>query len=283
VYEAPNVFPERTRHCEELPPEELIFGKSALMQAIRKELEQTGPTGLPLLIEGESGCGKEVLGRLVHQKSPRVNKGFVKVACPALRSSVGGTKAFSGEPDGLLSAWMPTCAQAEAAEKGTLFLDEISELEWPLQTMLLRLLQDEPISRAWSTKLDTRIISSSENGLEKQVKSGAFRKDLYYRINLIHIHVPPLRSRAGDIPELVNYMLGVYQRKLHVPVRAFPRNLVRLFQSYDWPGNIRQLQTMVERYVVMGSEQVITTELLDESQSKLAASAVPDESVHLRS
>jgi two-component system, NtrC family, response regulator AtoC len=282
------VLPELTKlsqpgFSEDLPPEELIFGKSALMQAIRKELEQIAPTDLPVLIEGESGCGKEVLGRLVHQKSSRSKKGFVKVQCPVLQSGMLTTKLFDDDDEALTRAWMLTSRQAEAAHTGTLLLDEISELEWPLQTMLLRLLQDESAGQAWSKRLDVRLICLTHRNLQEQVKSGAFRKDLFYRINVIHIHLPPLRRRADDIPELVIYMLGLYRRKFSAPTRPFPESLMRLFQSYHWPGNICQLEALVKRYLIMGSEELIRTELVAQSQPRLPLRISPSGSMPLRS
>jgi two-component system, NtrC family, response regulator AtoC len=282
------VLPQRTElswpgSSEELRPEELIFGKSPLMQAIRKELDQTAPTDLPVLIEGESGCGKELLGRLVHQKSSRCENRLVKVQCPVLQYGMSGATLFGDDHEALTRAWMLTSGQAEAADSGTLLLDEISELERPLQTMLLGLLQDETPRRAWSKRLDVRLISLTHRNLYEQVESGAFRKDLFYRMNLIHIHVPPLRSRIDDIPELVDYMLAIYHRKFNVPTRPFPSNLIRLFQSYHWPGNIRQLETLVKRYVIMGSEELITTELVDQAQPRLELRVSPSSLVPLRS
>lgn len=243
--------------CEDLPPEELIFGKSALMQAIRRELEQTAPTDLPMLIEGEAGCGKEVLGRLVHQKSSRCEGRLIKVQCPVLRSGKLGTKLFGDDHEALMKAWVLASGRAAAADGGTLILDEISELEWPLQAMLLRLLQEEPPAGAWGKKPDVRLICLTRRGLQKQVESGVFRKDLFYRINLVHIHVPALRNRTDDIPDLVNYMAGACHRMFNIPARPFPGKLMRLFRTYRWPGNIRQLQTLVKRYVITGSEAAV--------------------------
>jgi two-component system response regulator AtoC len=248
---------------EDLPPEELIFGKSALMQAIRKELEQTAPTDLPILVEGESGCGKDVLGRLVHQKSSRSESRFVKVRCPVLQPGRLGVDLFEDDQEAFMTAWMLMSGQAQVADGGTLVLDEISDLEWPFQNMLLRILQDEPSAWPGRKRLDVRLICLTHRNLQKQVEPGAFRKDLFYRINAVHIHVPPLRNRADDIPDLVNYMLRIYPRLFNVPVRPLPDKLMRVLQTYHWPGNIRELEIAVKRYLITGGEAALLSSQCD--------------------
>jgi two-component system response regulator AtoC len=258
----------------ELPPEDMIFGKSGRMQGVRKEIEQIAPTDLPVLIEGEAGCGKEVLGRLVHQWSSRGGNHFVKVPGPALPLALLESKLIGYDHQPLTVPWIVKLGRVQAAHRGTLFLDEVSELEMSFQAALLQLLPEKRAARAWGQALDVRLICSSRHHLQDQVESGFFRQDLFYRINVIYIHLPPLRNRAEDIPGLVKYLLGVYRRKFNAPARAFPSNLTKLFQSYHWPGNIRQLENLIKRYVVTGSEGMIGAELLSQPMPR----AVPQNS-----
>lgn len=257
----------------DLPPDEVIFGRSEAMQAVRKEVEQTSRTDLPTLIEGESGCGKEVMARLIHHWSPRREDPFVRVQCPALLLSLleselpargNGANVHSGDA----SLW-----PLEAAPAGTLYLHEILELEPPLQGSLLRFLRQAGSSEdgPGEPRAGMRLISSSRANIRERLDSGAFRPDLFYRINVIHLRIPPLRNRAGDIPQLVDYLLQVCRGKFNAGACSFPANLLKLFQTYHWPGNIRQLESAVKRYVITGSEDAVSAELLDHASLGITA------------
>jgi len=263
----------------QLPPETIVFGRTEPMRALRDRLEKVAALNLPVLVEGESGTGKDIIARMLHQRSPWASGIFVKVRCSCIPDSLddlldpsNGILAFkrnaAPEP-------VPTC-------HGTLFLDEISETSAALQTKMLPLLQDGQfccISMKGS-KLNLRVICATNSGLEDAAERGSFRRDLLYRINVLTLRVPPLRERFVDIPDLMDYFVGVfnstYQRQVEVPSKRTMQSLL----SYSWPGNIRELENSTKRYVLFGCEEALCNELPSRGGKQVApepsaAGAIP--------
>ncbi len=257
----------RNSSIADLPSERVIFGCSKPMRALKAKIEKVAQSDLPILIEGESGTGKDVLARLIHFWSARVGGPFVKVSCPAIPGSLLESELFGYERGAFTGSWGVKPGRVEAANGGTLFLDEISEMEAELQAKLLQLLQDGRFVRIGATveqAVEVRFICSTNRDLQDLVDRGAFRQDLFYRINVIHLRVPPLRERTQDIPILVDYLLQFYNQKYQAHAAPFSRNLMRLFRNYSWPGNIRQLENLVKRYVVLGSEEPVVADLMEQ-------------------
>ncbi|MGH9344567.1 MAG: sigma 54-interacting transcriptional regulator [Terriglobia bacterium] len=253
----------------EMPPDSVIFGVTGLMQEIRSEIEKLAGTDLPILIEGESGAGKDVFARWIHAHSPRQAGAFIKVHCPALPPMLLESDLFGYEQGVFAGALKLKVGQLEEARQGTLFLDGVSELDNELQAKFLRLLQDGRFTRIGGSeerRMSARFICSTRGSLAGQVESEGFRKDLFYRINAVHLHLPPLRMRVADIPSLSLYLLEAFGQKYGVPVRDLSAELMNLLQACTWPGNIRQLENVIRRYVVLGcDEESITAELLNET------------------
>lgn len=247
-----------------LPPEATIFGKSDRMRALRKRVDRVAAANVPVLICGESGTGKEILARLVHFRSSVANGAFVKVSCPAIPGSLLESELFGYEKGAFTGAYGSKPGRVELAHLGTLFLDEISELDTALQAKLLQLLQDGKFSRIGARdekRVEVRVICATNRQLEPAIEAGTFRQDLFYRINVVNIYLPPLRERREDIPMLVNYFLALHNRQYKGDARPLPSSVMRVLTNYEWPGNIRQLENVIKRYVILGSEEVISSEL----------------------
>jgi len=252
-----------------LPPESVIFGQTTAMQDVRQKLERVASANLSILITGESGTGKDIIARLLHLYSPWANGPFVKVNCPAIPGSLLESELFGYERGAFTGALGTKPGRVELAHRGTLFLDEISELEPSLQAKLLQLLQDGQFSRIGSqedTKVEVRVVSATNRELHRQIDEGNFRHDLFYRIAAMTIHLPALRERAVDIPLICEYLLQYYNDKLNGRAPMLRPALLTKMQRYPWPGNVRQLENLIKRYVVMGTEDVILTELLQTNE-----------------
>lgn len=268
-----------------LPPEPVIFGRSGSMRLIRQKLEKLAGANIPVLIQGENGTGKEVLARFLHQRSPWRDGPFVKINCPAIPGTLLESELFGYERGAFTGAYNTKPGRVELAHRGTLFLDEIAELDPSLQAKLLHLLQDGQFCRIGAredTRVEVRIICATNRQLEQEVETGAFRQDLFYRINVISMHLPPLRERGEDIPDLVAYFLSYYNHKENG--RAYPLSppLLQLFRRYHWPGNIRQLENLVRQYVILGSEEAISSELLGQQPEAFEAEVPADEPLSLK-
>src|ERR1700739_1081796 len=241
-----------------LPPEEVIFGNSSVMAKIRLKLEKAAGANLAVLLRGQSGTGKEVLAKLIHMPSPWGNGSFVKVNCPAIPGTLLESELFGYERGAFTGAYGVKPGRVELAHRGTLFLDEIAELDPSLQAKLLQLLQDGEISRIGAfggRRIDVRFVCATNRSLEREMESGNFREDLFYRINVLAIQLPPLRERRDDIPALVDYFLASYSRQLERPVPALSGRLLAELSRYSWPGNIRELENLMKSYVIFGSEE----------------------------
>ncbi|MDY6827474.1 MAG: sigma 54-interacting transcriptional regulator [Bacillota bacterium] len=241
---------------EELFAQVNFISKSPQMHKIKEEIKKIAPLDLTVLIQGETGVGKEVVARAIHALSPRRQAPFIKISCSAFPESLISSELFGYEGGAFTGADSKgRKGKIELAEGGTLFLDEIGEISPDLQVKLLEFLQDMEIFRIGGTKkirVDTRVIAATNRNLQKEVSDGNFRRDLYYRLNLIPIMIPPLRVRQEDIPALINYYLDLYNRKHNKNV-AFDEQVIEEFVHYQWPGNVRELEHVLERAVVMHS------------------------------
>src|SRR6201997_1259663 len=248
----------------EIPPEAVVFGQSELMQALRSRLDKVASANVPVLIHGESGTGKDIIARLVHARSPWRSGPFVKVNCPAIPGTLLESELFGYERGAFTGAYGSKPGRVEMAHRGTLFLDEISELDMSLQSKLLQLLQDGQFCRIGAQadkKVEVRIVCATNRKLEEEIENGTFRQDLFYRINVVNLYMPPLRERRNDIANLVNYFLDYYNRKYNCRAQAISPELMEVLEKYHWPGNIRELENLIKRYVILGSEDVISTDL----------------------
>jgi two-component system, NtrC family, response regulator AtoC len=240
-----------------LPPPEVIFGRSEIMKEIRTKIDRIKDAAVPVLIRGESGTGKEVIAKFIHRHSSWVNTPFVKVHCPAIPGSLLESELFGYEAGSFTGADRPKPGRVEAAHRGTLFLDEIAELEPSLQVKLLHLLQDGHVFRIGALQgrfVDARIICATHRQLEQEIAIGRFRQDLFYRINVVTIYLPPLRERKEDIPIMAQYFLRVSEERFNVHVASLSDEWLDRLQEHDWPGNVRELENVIGNYVVLGPE-----------------------------
>jgi two-component system, NtrC family, response regulator AtoC len=271
--------------AEELPPQEVIFGSSPRMEEIRQNLERGANADIPWLFQGETGTGKEVLARFLHRYS-RCNRGpFVKVNCPGIPNSLLESELFGYEKGAFTGACDTKQGRIELAQGGTLFLDEIGDLDIGLQAKLLQVLQDGYFYRLGGQRdrvVQTRIICATNRQLRADAKLGTFRQDLYYRINVVSVDLPRLQERNGDIPMLIAYFLRRYSEKYDREVPPLSNSLLKRLQAYRWPGNIRELENLIRRYVILGSEQAISNELLGESQDSVSTEIPSDGVIQLK-
>src|SRR5690242_19234307 len=213
----------------EIPPESILFGRSEAMQALRERLEKLASANVPVLIQGESGTGKDIIARMIHARSPWRSGPYVKVNCPAIPGTLLESELFGYEKGAFTGAYGTKPGRVEMAHRGTLFLDEISELDLGLQSKLLQLLQDGQFCRIGAQedkKVEVRVVCATNRKLEQEIENGTFRADLFYRINVVNIHMPPLRERAVDIPDLVTYFLEYYNRKYNCRAKPLSTDLM---------------------------------------------------------
>jgi two-component system response regulator AtoC len=249
----------------ELPPDEIIFGRTPRMDVARAKLERVAPTTIPVLFQGESGTGKEILAKLLHVKSDRAKMPWVKVTCPAIPNSLIESELFGYEKGAFTGAYASKRGRVELAHGGALFLDEVGSLDLSVQAKLLQVLQDGSFARVGgheTRRVDARIMSAANGNLRVQTEQGSFRLDFFARINAVTIELPPLRERIADLPALVDYFFEEYSRQYRVNPKPFSRGLARLMQRFEWPGNIRQLENMIRSYILIGSEEALASELV---------------------
>ncbi len=247
----------------------LLGGDNPKMKEVREIIEQVADTDITVLIRGESGTGKEVVARALHQLGDRRDRPFVKVNCAALPSELLESELFGFEKGAFTGAQKRKLGKFEYANRGTIFLDEISEMAPGLQAKLLQVLQDGEFSRLGGesdVKVDTRIIAATNRNLEEAVRKGEFREDLYYRLNVVTILLPPLRDRIDAVPLLTEHFLQMYNEQYRKSVKHLSSETTRELMSYHWPGNVRELENMIKRMVVLGNE----TAVLQEIQSREA-------------
>lgn len=244
-------------------PEEVIFGCSEAMQALRLKVERVAATKVPVLILGKNGTGKEVLARYIHRLSAPNNEPFVKVNCAAIPGALLESELFGFQKGAFTGAYALKPGRVEVAQGGTLFLDEIAELDPSLQAKLLHVLQDGKFSRIGDNEdkqVEARVICATNRQLEKEVAEGNFRQDLFYRINVISIHMPSLEERREDIPTLIAYFLDHFNQRFQRNAAPLSREVLHTLQRRNWPGNIRELENTVARYVLLGSEEAFCNE-----------------------
>lgn len=263
-----------------------IIGNSKAMMHVLTMVDKAAPSRSTVLVEGESGTGKELIARAIHFSSSRKDQPFVSVNCMALSPGVLESELFGHEKGSFTGAVASRRGRFELADGGTLFLDEIGELTPELQVKLLRVLQERKFERVGGTQeieVDIRIVAATNVDLAEAVKEGSFREDLYYRLNVVRIDVPPLRERREDIPLLAAHFLQKYCEENNSSVQAFTPDALNYLTGYEWPGNVRQLQNVIERCVVLSSGENIDVDDLpaevcdEESQFKSAVDLLPAE------
>ena len=256
----------------DLPPLDVIFGQSSAMASARERMDRIGGTTVPVLLQGESGTGKDVFARLLHVNSTRANHNFVKVTCPAIPNSLIESELFGYEKGAFTGAYATKRGRVELAHGGTLFLDEVGGLDMAIQAKLLQVLQDGSFTRVGaqeSRSVDARLVCAANGDLRKQTEEGNFRLDFFYRINAVTIELPPLRQRADDLPKLIDYFLEIHSKTFRIEPKPLSRDMTRMMQRYNWPGNIRQLENLIRGYVLMGDEESLALELVPAAQPSI--------------
>src|SRR5262250_1491982 len=242
----------------------MLFGTSPKMEEVKMTIEQVADTTATVLVRGESGTGKEVVARMIHSESSRCDKPFVKVNCAAIPHELLESELFGYEPGAFTGASRQKLGKFDQANYGTIFLDEISEMHPALQAKLLHVLQDGEFARLGGKRdiaVDVRVLAATNKPIERAVEEGLFREDLFYRLNVVTIHIPPLRERREEIPIFLDFFLRKYSEYYGKQPPAFSDYAVTRMMEYMWPGNIRQLENLVERYVNVGNEPQIIREL----------------------
>jgi two-component system response regulator AtoC len=256
----------------DLPPMDVIFGQSSLMAAVREKLERIAETTVPVLVQGESGTGKDIFAKLLHARSNRSNAAWVKVTCPAIPHSLIESELFGYEKGAFTGAYATKRGRLELAHGGTLFLDEVSGLDMSIQSKLLQVLQDGSFMRVGaqeSRRVDMRLVCAANGNLRQQTEDGGFRLDFFYRINAVTIDLPPLRQRAEDLPVLIDYFLDQHSKAFRLDPKPLSREIMRMMHRYHWPGNIRQLENMIRSYVLIGDEEALAADLLPIAPSRM--------------
>jgi two-component system response regulator AtoC len=241
---------------------ENIVGRSKPMQEVYSVISKVAPTDVTMLIEGESGTGKELVARAIHFQSRRKDKPFLAINCAGIPDTLLETELFGYEKGAFTGADRQKLGRFELAHEGTLFLDEVSSLRLDMQGKILRALQQKEIERVGGVKtipIDVRILAASNVDLMKAVKEGKFREDLYYRLNVVPIALPPLRDRREDIESLLDYFLKIFNKKFNKKIAGISKAAVTYLEEYAWPGNIRELENMMERLVVLSDREIIDT------------------------
>src|SRR6201987_5065900 len=233
---------------------EEIVGESSVLQSVLANVVKVAPTDSTVLITGETGTGKELIARAIHKASQRAGQPFITVNCGSIPSSLIASELFGHERGAFTGALQRRQGRFELADSGTIFLDEIGELPAETQIALLRVLQERQFERVGGSRVistDVRIIAATNRDLAAAIASGTFRADLFYRLNVFPIHVPPIRNRKEDVPMLVEYFVGRYAEKARKQISKIDKDTLKLCHSYPWPGNIRELQNIIERSVIL--------------------------------
>ncbi len=247
------------------PPDEIertgIIGSSKAILDIFEAVERVAPTTTTILISGETGTGKELVAEAIHRNSPRRNNPFIKINCAAIAETLMESELFGYEKGAFTGAAISKPGKFELAHKGTLFLDEVGEIPRDMQVKLLRVLQEQEFERVGglkTIKVDVRFLAATNRNLYQSVKEGQFREDLYYRLNVFPISVPPLRDRAEDILPLIDFFIERFNRKLELAIRGADDTVKEVLLSHRWPGNIRELENMIERMMLLSKTDMIT-------------------------
>jgi formate hydrogenlyase transcriptional activator len=243
---------------------EQIIGNSSALEAVLEQVERVAPTGSTVLIQGETGTGKELIAHAIHNISSRIGRPFVRLNCAAIPLDLLESELFGHEKGAFTGAIAQKIGRFELADNGTLLLDEVGDIPPALQPKLLRVLQEQEFERLGSTRthqVDVRLVAATNRDLEEMVKRGEFRSDLYYRLNVFPIQLPPLRERREDIPALVTHFVEILGRRMGREIEHIPTETMSALSSYQWPGNIRELQNLIERAVILSNDGVLPNPL----------------------
>jgi formate hydrogenlyase transcriptional activator len=269
---------------------EQIIGNSSALESVLEQVEQVAPTDSTVLIQGETGTGKELIARAVHNLSARCGRPFIKLNCAAIPFDLLESELFGHERGAFTGAIAQKIGRFEMADKGTLFLDEVGDIPPGLQPKLLRVLQEQEFERLGSTRtqqVNIRLVAATNRDLVDMVKRNEFRSDLYYRLNVFPIPLPALRARREDIPALVEHFVEIYSRRMDKQIEQIPPETMAALCSYQWPGNIRELQNFIERSVILSSGSVLRSPLASlvaaaETQNVEAVTLEQAERDHIR-
>ena len=243
---------------------EQLVGNSPALEAVLEQVERVAPTDSTVLIQGETGTGKELISRAIHNISSRCGRSFVKMNCAAIPLDLLESELFGHEKGAFTGAIAQRIGRFELADKGTLFLDEVGDIPLALQPKLLRVLQEQEFERLGGTQthhMDVRLVAATNRDLAEMVKRGEFRSDLYYRLNVFPVLLPPLRERCEDIPALVTHFVEMFCRRMGKQIEHIPPETMFALSSYPWPGNIRELQNLIERAVILSDFGVLPNPL----------------------
>jgi transcriptional regulator with GAF, ATPase, and Fis domain len=256
----------RNSQARESSPREFaqIIGKSPALETVLEQVERVAPTGSTVLVQGETGTGKELIAHAIHNLSSRCGRAFIKLNCAAIPLDLLESELFGHERGAFTGAIAQKIGRFELADKGTLFLDEVGDIPPALQPKLLRVLQEQEFERLGGTRthqVDVRLVAATNRDLVEMVKRGEFRSDLYYRLNVFPLELPPLRARREDIPALVLHFVEILSRRMRKPIHHIPQKTMFALCSYHWPGNIRELQNRIERAVILSNDGVLSNPL----------------------
>jgi len=257
---------------------EQLIGDSSALEAVLEGVKRVAPTSSTVLIQGETGTGKELIARAIHNISPRCGLPFVKLNCAAIPLDLLESELFGHEKGAFTGAIAQKLGRFELADKGTLFLDEVGDIPLSLQPKLLRILQEQEFERLGSGRthqVDVRLVAATHRDLVEMVRNGQFRSDLYFRLNVFPLLLPPLRDRREDIPALVSHFAEVLGRRVGRPIDQIPVETMLALRLYDWPGNIRELQNLIERAVILSEDGVLPNPLLLAGMQQVGASPSP--------
>ena len=274
-----NLEQENLRLKKEVERKWQLIGSSPAMNRLREEIRKASPSQSRVLISGENGTGKELVARSIHEGSSRAAKPFIEINCAAIPETLIESELFGYEKGAFTGALSPKTGSFEAAHRGTLFLDEIGDMSLATQAKVLRIIQEQRFQRLGSTRthsIDVRLISASNKDLREEIRKGNFREDLYYRINVVPIHLPPLRDRLDDIPELVSYFVDQISREQGMKPRTFTPGALRHLMNREWKGNIRELRNLVERMLIMSPQVQISEADLAAMENHAAEGRSPD-------
>ena len=257
---------------------EQIIGNSPALESVLEQVERVATTDSTVLIHGETGTGKELIARAIHNISSRCGRSFVKLNCAAIPLDLLESELFGHEKGAFTGAIAQKIGRFELADKGTLFLDEVGDIPSALQPKLLRVLQEQEFERLGSTRthqVNVRLVAATNRDLSQMVKLREFRSDLYYRLNVFPVLLPPLRQRREDIPALVTHFVEMFSRRMGKEIEHIPEDTLAALSSYQWPGNIRELQNLIERAVILANDGVLPNPLPSAAPQDLITPAAP--------